>query len=111
VINADVTTLADLAFQAAARYPNLTVLRRSLGSAFVDVSGRQLFEQVRDLSIGLIDVGLSEGDRIALVAENRPEWCATDLAVQAAAAITVPIYPTLEIGPAGRDTRSTRRLR
>jgi long-chain acyl-CoA synthetase len=95
VINADVTTLADLAFQAAARYPNRTVLRRSHGNAFVDMSGQELFEQVRDLSLGLTDLGLSEGDRVALVAENRPEWCVTDLAVQAAGAITVPVYPTL----------------
>jgi long-chain acyl-CoA synthetase len=90
-----VTTLADVASQAAARYPNRTVLRRCLATAFVDISGRELFEQVRDLSLGLTDLGLSEGDRVALVAENRPEWCITDLAVQTAAAITVPVYPTL----------------
>jgi long-chain acyl-CoA synthetase len=90
-----VTTLAELAFQAAARHPNRTVLRRKRDDVFVDMSGHELFGQVRDLTLGLIDVGLSEGDRVALVAENRPEWCVADLAVQTAGAITVPIYPTL----------------
>lgn len=98
VMNPSVTTLADLAFQAAARYPSRTVLRRSRGDTFVDMSGRELFEQVRDLSLGIIDLGLSEGDRVALVAENRPEWCVTDLAVLTAGAVTVPIYPTLTSG-------------
>jgi len=95
VINPNVTTLADLAFQAAALCPRRTVLRRSQGDTFIDMSGRELFEQVRDLSLGLTDLGLSEGDRVALVAENRPEWCVTDLAVLTAGAVTVPIYPTL----------------
>jgi long-chain acyl-CoA synthetase len=93
--NPNATTLADLAFQAALRYPNRTVLRRAQNGTFVDTSGRELLEQVRDLSLGLMELGLSEGDRIALVAENRPEWCVTDLAAQTAGAITVPIYPTL----------------
>ena len=98
VMNPSVTTLADLAFQAAARYSSRTVLRRSRGDTFVDMSGRELFEQARDLTLGLIDLGLSEGDRVALMAENRPEWCVTDLAVLMAGAVTVPIYPTLTSG-------------
>ena len=88
-------TLAELAFQAAARYPNRPVLRRIHADGFIDMSGQELLEQVRDLTLGLIDGGLSEGDRVALLAENRPEWCVADLAVQTAGAITVPVYPTL----------------
>ena len=94
------TTLADLAFQVARRYPTRTVLRRIQAGILIDMSGRELLDQVRDLSLGLMDLGLSEGDRVALIAENRPEWCVTDLAVQTAGAITVPIYQTLTSGQA-----------
>ena len=65
LINANVRTLADLPFHIAGRYPSRAVLRRSRGDTFIDMSGRELFEQVRDLSLGLIELGLVEGDRVA----------------------------------------------
>ncbi|MFX6834687.1 AMP-binding protein, partial [Acinetobacter baumannii] len=34
------------------------------------------------------------GDRVALVSENRPEWCIADLAIMAAGLVTVPTYTT-----------------
>ncbi|MEO7689482.1 MAG: AMP-dependent synthetase/ligase, partial [Sphingomonas sp.] len=39
-------------------------------------------------------IGLVPGDRVMLVAENRPEWCISDLAIMAAGCITVPTYTT-----------------
>lgn len=50
--------------------------------------------QVKDLSRGLRSIGLQPGDRVVLVAENRPEWLVADLAIMAAGAITVPAYTT-----------------
>ena len=43
---------------------------------------------------GLRDLGLTDGDRVLLVSENRPEWCLADLAIMAAGCITVPAYTT-----------------
>ncbi|NIA69129.1 long-chain fatty acid--CoA ligase [Pelagibius litoralis] len=51
-------------------------------------------EQVKDLTRGLRDLGLQRGDRVVLVAENRPEWLIADLAIMAAGAISVPAYTT-----------------
>ena len=34
------------------------------------------------------------GDRVAIVAENRPEWCVADLAILTAGGVTVPTYTT-----------------
>ncbi len=39
-------------------------------------------------------LGLKDGDRVALVSENRPEWCLADLAIMAAGLVTVPTYIT-----------------
>jgi long-chain acyl-CoA synthetase len=39
-------------------------------------------------------LGLKDGDRVALVSENRPEWCMADLAIMAAGLVTVPTYIT-----------------
>ena len=40
-------------------------------------------------------LGISRGDRIALISNNRWEWVLTDYATLALGACTVPIYPTL----------------
>ncbi|MGA8383505.1 MAG: AMP-binding protein, partial [Stellaceae bacterium] len=49
---------------------------------------------VRRLAQGLRALGIVRGDRVALVAENRPEWVIADLAIISAGAITVPAYVT-----------------
>jgi long-chain acyl-CoA synthetase len=56
---------------------------------------------VDQLSIGLLDLGISGGDmtianqdKIALISRNRPEWIFLDLACQQIGAALCPIYPT-----------------
>jgi long-chain acyl-CoA synthetase len=93
-----ITTLADLPFQINERFPDRVVLRQCRGDDLIDTSGREFFEQVRDVSLGLRELGVAPGDRVALMAESRPEWCVTDLAVLNAGAVTVPMYPTLPAG-------------
>jgi len=51
-------------------------------------------ESVRRLARGLRALGVGSGDRVALVAENRPEWPIADLAIMAAGGITVPAFTT-----------------
>jgi long-chain acyl-CoA synthetase len=41
-----------------------------------------------------LELGANEGDRVALLSENRPEWSITDLAILSLGAINVPIYTT-----------------
>src|SRR6516225_6278059 len=93
-----ISTLADLPFHVAKRFPDRVVLRQCRGDDRIDTSGHQLFEQVRDLNLGLRDLGLTTGDRVALIAESRPEWCVTDLAMLSAGAVSVPLYPTVTAG-------------
>jgi long-chain acyl-CoA synthetase len=42
----------------------------------------------------LIDAGVQQGDKVILISENRLEWLYCDFAIQAAGAVTVPIYPS-----------------
>nr|WP_221214556.1 AMP-dependent synthetase/ligase [Novosphingobium hassiacum] len=57
-------------------------------------SWAQVAAQVCLLAENLRGLGLNPGDRVALVSENRPEWCIADLAVMAAGLVTVPTYVT-----------------
>jgi len=98
VIDPAVESLADLPLYIAERSPNRTVVRHCRGDGFVDISGLDFLERIRDLSSGLRRLGLAVGDRVAVIAESRPEWCITDLAVLTAGGVTVPVYPTLTSG-------------
>ncbi len=69
-------------------------LGRKTGGQWVTQSWRSAAEQVCLLAESLRRFGLKDGDRVALVSENRPEWCIADLAIMAAGCITVPTYTT-----------------
>ena len=58
------------------------------------ISWREAADRVCILAESLRDLGLVDGDRVALVSENRPEWCIADLGIMAAGCITVPAYTT-----------------
>jgi long-chain acyl-CoA synthetase len=70
-------------------------LRAKRGGHWVDIGYREMAERVQDLSIGLQELGVRRGDRVAILSENRPEWAIADYACLAARCADVPIYPTL----------------
>jgi long-chain acyl-CoA synthetase len=94
----DVTTLGDLPFHVLDRFASTTLIKRSLGRGLQEFTGSQLFEQIRELSLGLTQLGVTPGDRVAIISESRPEWVTVDLASLAAGAVTVPVYPTQSAG-------------
>ena len=55
----------------------------------------ELGRRVYALARALHELGVRKGDRVAILAENCPEWAITDWATLCLGAITVPIYPTL----------------
>ncbi|HYN07562.1 MAG TPA: long-chain fatty acid--CoA ligase [Vicinamibacterales bacterium] len=88
-------TIAVLPFFASGRFPTPDLLGRCREGGIDTISGRDLVERVRDLSLGLGAIGMARGDRVALVSESRPEWLLVDFAILSAGGVTVPIYPTL----------------
>ncbi len=62
--------------------------------AWTPTSWREAAETVARLAAGLRAIGVKPGDTVALVSENRPEWCMADLAIMAAGCVTVPTYIT-----------------
>jgi long-chain acyl-CoA synthetase len=55
---------------------------------------RETADQVCLLAEALRGLGLRDGDRVMLVAENCPEWAIADLAIMAAGCVTTPAYTT-----------------
>ncbi len=57
-------------------------------------SWREVADHICLLAQSLRRIGLADGDRVALVSENRPEWCIADIAIMAAGCVSVPTYIT-----------------
>jgi long-chain acyl-CoA synthetase len=96
----DVRTIADLPFHVMGRFAKPLAMGRCRGGEIAGQSSKEVFERVRDLSLGFTALGMSAGDRVAIISESRPEWLLTDLAVLAGGGVTVPIYPTLSAAQA-----------
>lgn len=60
-----------------------------------DLSFQRMREWVEQFAAGLAVLGLSKGDKLAIISENRPEWVVADLGTLFLGAVDVPIYPTL----------------
>ena len=62
---------------------------------WVKYSTQQFADYVNNLSYGLLNLGVTAQDKIAIISNNRPEWNFADFGVQQTGAVTVPIYPTI----------------
>ncbi|HEX6433882.1 MAG TPA: long-chain fatty acid--CoA ligase [Gemmatimonadales bacterium] len=89
-------TLTQLYFGALERFGTRPVaFRAKRDGTWLELSYQQLADRVQDLSLGLLELGVRPGDRVAILSENRPEWAIADYACLAARCTDVPIYPTL----------------
>src|SRR5487761_426871 len=89
--------LAAMFFAEAARQGDRPFLWAKHAGAYRALSWSAARQQVTDLAKGLRALGIGHGDRVVLVAENRPEWIIADFAIMSAGAITVPAYTTLAV--------------
>jgi long-chain acyl-CoA synthetase len=87
-------TIADVISRAAEDFPSHTAVRFKREGAWHDVSYAELGDIVREIALGLMDLGIAHGDRVCILANTRPEWSYADMAATEAGAVTVPIYQT-----------------
>jgi long-chain acyl-CoA synthetase len=76
-------------------------LKQSLGGMHVtgknySYSTDEFVKLVNKVSLGLLQMGVKPGDKIALISyNNRPEWNIMDMGMMQIGAINVPVYPTI----------------
>jgi long-chain acyl-CoA synthetase len=88
-------TLADLLPLATEKHgPKRAITYKDESGKWVDKTYAEVGEIVRALSLGLIDLGIEKGDKVAILANTRPEWTYFDFAALSAGATVVPIYQT-----------------
>ncbi|HMT06166.1 MAG TPA: AMP-dependent synthetase/ligase [Solirubrobacterales bacterium] len=88
-------TLADMLPNAAATHgPSGAFLFKDDSGNWVERTFDEVLADVRALALGLIELGIGRGDRVAIIGNTRPEWTLFDFAVMSTGATVVPIYQT-----------------
>ena len=91
---ADSPNLVALFYRKAAEKGDAPFLWRKQDGNWISLSWTEAARQVSALASALVALGIEPGDRVALVAESRPEWPLADLAIMAVHGISVPAYIT-----------------
>ncbi|MES2363224.1 MAG: AMP-binding protein [Pseudomonadota bacterium] len=91
---AQAMTLPQLLRWRAQHTPDATALRQKRLGIWQGISWRDYDAQVRLVALGLRELGLKRGDRIAIAAEGMPEWFFADLGAELIGVEVVGIYPT-----------------
>jgi len=90
-----VDTLAQLFLHTIESYPKDDLMLYKEAGEFKPITTKEFGDRIIHLSLGLREMGMNKGDKLALLAENSPEWVMTDLANLCFGGITVPIYTSL----------------
>jgi long-chain acyl-CoA synthetase len=93
-LDASPTTLPQLCLAAIERYAKPDALNHKRAGKWIHISAESFVERVRHIALGLAELGVKAGDRVALLSENRPEWSIVDLGILSLGAVNVPIYTT-----------------
>jgi long-chain acyl-CoA synthetase len=89
-------TLNDIFFEIVdRRQERLMLAREATSHSWLPISCHEFQRNVQGVTRALGNWGISKGDRVAILSENRPEWAIADFASFLMGAVVVPIYTTL----------------
>lgn len=93
----EIKRLFDIPYYQKSKHP----LQKALAGKYENgkdysYSTDQVLDLMNKISLGLYQIGLKPGDKVAMVSyNNRPEWNIVDMAMQQIGVINVPVYPTI----------------
>jgi long-chain acyl-CoA synthetase len=92
------STIIDLLERSVEKFGDNTFLWEKKTTVFEPVTYSQTKEQVYRLAAGLMQMGIKQGDKIALLSEGRNDWIISELGILYAGAVNVPLSIKLEEG-------------
>ena len=87
-------TLPEAFREHALTIPDQMALRFKVGHLREDLTYGELLLSIEKVARSLMALGLEQGDRIAILSENRPRWAMLDFGGMLAGAIVVPLHTT-----------------
>lgn len=80
--------------ERAREHAGRPAMREKVDGVWREITYGELDRTVEHLARGLVELGLAAGDRAAILSPNLPDWTLTDLGIQSARGVTVPLYAT-----------------
>jgi long-chain acyl-CoA synthetase len=90
----ETATLVARLLEHASDRPDDVAIREKHRGVWREWTWAEYASRVASVAAGLRTLGVVPGTRVAVHAENRPEWVIADLAAQGLGACTVGVYPT-----------------
>jgi long-chain acyl-CoA synthetase len=87
-------TIIDKFNERVRAHPLKVALRHRVAGGWEDITWEGYGGEVERVGRGLMALGLEPGDRMGLLASNRPEWFFADLGCMSVRGTTAPIYVT-----------------
>lgn len=92
----EVTRIFDLLSKYEKEFkPKDDVLAGKENGKWVKYDLKTYRQMANNISLGLLELGIKKGDKVATISNNRPEWNFIDMGILQTGAIHVPIYPTI----------------
>ena len=91
-------TIPELFLFLTERYSGINdkfVIKRKVDNKYIGITYDEFRSQTESFAYGLLALGIKKKDNIAIIAENRPEWVYSDMAILSINAVDVPLYPSL----------------
>lgn len=90
------TRLFDFIENQAKHSPLTRAFNTKYDGEWVSTSSEEHLEKSNQISRGLLQLGVSKGDKVAIIStNNRTEWSIVDVGVLQIGGVDVPIYPTI----------------
>jgi len=87
-------SIPEIFFERADRDPDGIAFRYKHLGVFKEVRWKDYYQHVENFCLGLLELGLQAGDRVAIMGDCCPEWIYSSVAVECAGAIDYGIYST-----------------
>ncbi|MGE4107147.1 MAG: long-chain fatty acid--CoA ligase [Bacteriovoracia bacterium] len=87
-------TVSAVFLKRAQSTPNTLGFRYKPGTTWQDVTYGEFYTEAKQVSFGLMALGIQAQDKVVILSGTRFEWSICDMAILGAGAITVPIYPS-----------------
>lgn len=87
--------LGRLFLRRAERSADRVASSAKVNGQWVPLTWRAIRQAVEEIALGLLEIGVRRGDRVAIISQTRREWSQADIAILCIGGVTVGIYPTL----------------
>jgi long-chain acyl-CoA synthetase len=89
----DLVTIPRLLARNASKFGDKPAYREKEFGIWQSWTWAQVSDEINALALGLLELGLNEGDHVAIIGKNRPYFYWAMVAIQSCGAVPVPLYP------------------